>query len=450
VPDRRIGATGFGAPASRTADLAGAATAVLQANHRGTYTVAAPSLYPHQWSWDAALVSVGLARLSVPQAITELTSLLGAQWSTGMIPHIVFSDDAGYFPGPDRWRTGKAAPAGKLTSGICQPPVHAIALYAIVSRGRRLGGADRRSAETFLATTFDAWLAWHRWLSRVRDRDGDGLVEIHHSWESGMDNSPRWDTPYAAVRPGAMPAYDRLDRRHVSDAQQRPTDGEYRRYLWLVEQMADGDWNDDAIADHVAFRVADVFVSALLAHTSELLGELADDLGRGEDAAELSGIATRCRAGVTAAADPKTGLARDRDLRTGQWLSPPTVAGFAPLLCLRGGEARRALSELLRGPQWAGHPSLRFGVPPTTAPDSAVFEPRTYWRGPQWPIISWLFWWTARRYDDETLAGQLRSESLRQLADGTFAEYYEPITGEPLGSASQSWTAAVALDWLAS
>ena len=32
--------------------------------------------------------------------------------------------------------------------------------------------------------------------------------------------------------------------------------------------------------------------------------------------------------------------------------------------------------------------------------------------------------------------------------DGTFAEYYEPFTGEPLGSMQQSWTAAAVLDWL--
>jgi glucosylglycerate hydrolase len=33
--------------------------------------------------------------------------------------------------------------------------------------------------------------------------------------------------------------------------------------------------------------------------------------------------------------------------------------------------------------------------------------------------------------------------------DGCFGEYYEPFTGEALGSDDQSWTAAVALDWLA-
>jgi hypothetical protein len=43
----------------------------------------------------------------------------------------------------------------------------------------------------------------------------------------------------------------------------------------------------------------------------------------------------------------------------------------------------------------------------------------------------------------------LRDASLNQIATVGFAEYVEPFTGEPLGSLDQSWTAAVALDWLA-
>ena len=48
-------------------------------------------------------------------------------------------------------------------------------------------------------------------------------------------------------------------------------------------------------------------------------------------------------------------------------------------------------------------------------------------------------------------ADRLRSASLDQIATIGFAEgYVEPFTGEALGSLDQSWTAAVALDWLAS
>lgn len=43
----------------------------------------------------------------------------------------------------------------------------------------------------------------------------------------------------------------------------------------------------------------------------------------------------------------------------------------------------------------------------------------------------------------------LRDGTLAYLADGAFGEYYHPVTGAQLGSADQSWTAAVTLDWLA-
>jgi hypothetical protein len=49
-------------------------------------------------------------------------------------------------------------------------------------------------------------------------------------------------------------------------------------------------------------------------------------------------------------------------------------------------------------------------------------------------------------------AAALRQANLALLSRpaARFAEYYEPFTAEPLGSLDQSWTAAVALDWLAS
>ena len=43
----------------------------------------------------------------------------------------------------------------------------------------------------------------------------------------------------------------------------------------------------------------------------------------------------------------------------------------------------------------------------------------------------------------------LKNHGPAQLSNGRLGEYYEPFTGEPLGSNEQSWTAAVAPDWLA-
>jgi glucosylglycerate hydrolase len=427
------------------------AVEVLRRNDLGSMTTAAPDLYPHQWSWDAAFITIGLARVDVPRAITELRSVLAAQWRTGMIPHIRFSPRAGdYFPGPDRWGTDAVAarPAGVRTSGICQPPVHAIALRHVLDRGRERGGADRAAAEAFARGSLDAWLAWHRWLASARDPDRVGLVEIVHGWESGFDNSPRWDGPDGRIAPGPVPAFTRRDTLHVADAAERPTDEEYTRYLWLVEQLKAVGYDDRRVLGAVDFRVRDVFFSAILAAAAEALAGIADELGRPDDAAEQLATAERFRAGVAATVDPATGLARDVDVRAGTWIDPPTIAGFAPLVA--GGDPALLARQraILRGPEWAGHAALRFPLPPSTSPACSHFRPRTYWRGPVWPFLVLLLGWAAGRdgADDERAA--LREASLEQLSDLTFAEYYDPFTGEPLGSRAQAWTAAAALEWL--
>jgi glucosylglycerate hydrolase len=438
-------------PTTRIEELRTAAIEVLHRNDLGTMTSAAPDLYPHMWSWDAAFVAIGLARFNVPRAITELRTLQGAQWSTGMIPHIVFSDDdTRYFPGFDRWGTAAATarPEGVKSSGICQPPVHAIALRHIVDRGRENGGSDQDAAEAFLRESFDGWLAWHRWLSEVRDPNGVGLIEIHHGWESGFDNSPRWDAPYARVTPGPVEPFTRRDTLHVADVSERPDDAEYTKYLWLVQQMASVNFDDDAVREIVGFRVQDVFFSAIMAASTEVLAGLADEIGRSENAAELRTIAQKFRDGVASTVDPVTGLARDFDVLAEEWIATETVAGFAPLVS--GGEASLLAEQraTLEGPRWMADPRLRFPLPPSTSPSSAAFRPRTYWRGPIWPFLNLLFGWASLRDSQTELYEKLKAASLDQLSDLTFGEYYQPFTGEPLGSLAQAWTAAAALEWI--
>ena len=66
-----------------------------------------------------------------------------------------------------------------------------------------------------------------------------------------------------------------------------------------------------------------------------------------------------------------------------------------------------------------------------------------------WPVMAWLFWRSLKLAGEVERAQAMRRAALQELAEGGFAEYFEPFTGEPLGSDNQSWTAAVALDWLA-
>ena len=205
-------------------------------------TSAAPRLYPHMWSWDAAFVAVGLAPLSVERAVVELDTLLvGAVAQRDDPAHRLRRRRRRLLPRPRPLglpRTRLTRRRACDTSGITQPPVHAIALQRILDHSRRHGRTTRAVAEAFLDRRWPDLVRWHRWLAHARDPKRDGRITLYHGWESGMDNSPRWDRAYANVVPGDdLPPYLREDKHIVTDAAQRPINLEYDRYLWLVEEM---------------------------------------------------------------------------------------------------------------------------------------------------------------------------------------------------------------------
>jgi glucosylglycerate hydrolase len=438
-------------------ELAMRAGQVLRQNDMGDWTRAAPNLYPHQWSWDSAFIAIGLAHLSTRRAARELLALFEHQWATGKIPHIVFNPEAppdSYFPGSDHWACASASPdappAPPYTSCLCQPPVHAIAALRVWEVAERKGGEEVDEARAFLRQIYPKLLLWHRYLMTYRDPEGSGLVTIYHPWESGTDNSPRWDAALAAVEVGNLPAYPRYDLRHVANPSERPTGADYDRYLWLVKLIKKASCDERNIYRSHPFLVKDVLFSAILVAANEALLEIAALVGtQGEDYSLMANWIARGRRGLDGSWDPETGLCLDYDLRGRRPSRARTVAGFAPLIAGRQSPERLAgLIATLESFAFLGHPWLRWPVPPSTSPAQAGFHRRSYWRGPTWPVVNWLLWWSLLRAGDLERAQRLRQASLQQLATGGFGEYFDPFTGELLGAKDQSWTAAVALDWL--
>jgi len=440
----------------RPEDIIARAAAVLRENDMGGWTRASPTLYPHQWSWDSAFIAIGLAHLDTGRAAGEIRSLTEHQWENGKIPHIVFNPDAppeSYFPGPEHWASAANAPDAPTgpatTSGLCQPPVHALAALRIlrIAEARGEGVAEAR---TFLGQIYPKLLAWHRYLATARDPEGSGLVTIYHPWESGTDNSPRWTPALERVEVGEIPDYERHDLGHV-DPSERPTGYEYDRFIWLVEVIKETGCDDDVLYEECPFLAKDVLASAILVRANEALLEIAEVVDAPKvDWATLRAWIEQGRAGLEECWSPDLGLCTDYDLRAGEPLAARTIAGFAPLIAGTGREDHlRDLLRILDSRVFTGNPDLRWPLPPSTSPHERGFRPRSYWRGPVWPVMNWLLWWSLQRSDERKRAARLKDYSLTQLSDGRFGEYYEPFTGEALGSDDQSWTAAVALDWLA-
>ncbi|MER5512569.1 hypothetical protein ABT052_46025 [Streptomyces sp. NPDC002766] len=419
------------------------AARVLEDNWTGSSTVPSRSLYPHQWSWDSAFIAIGLRHLSPLRAQTELETLLAAQWGDGRIPHIVFSPSVpldAYFPSPDFWRSSTAgraagAPRTVQTSGIVQPPVHALAAWLVHCADPGLS-----RARGFLSRLYPRLAAWHRYLLHRRDLGGGGLASVVHPWEQGMDNSPCWDAPLGRIVPAPARSFRRADLDHGAP-EDRPTDLDYGRYVRLAM-----DYRDRGYADGGGeFAVEDPAFNALLIASEHALARIARELG-------ATGTARHARAERLTAAlvrrlwDPASGMFLCRDLRGGM-IPERSVSGLVPLV-LPGlpRDIVTALTRTLRGPHFGLGDSTR--LVPSYDLLGEAFDPHRYWRGPAWFNINWLLESGLRTHGEPEAADALR-EAVLDIADASgFAEYVDPHTGEPCGALGFGWTAALALDLL--
>lgn len=423
---------------------------MLEGNWTGASTVPSRGLYPHQWSWDSAFIAIGLRHLSPLRAQTELETLLSAQWGDGRVPHIVFNPSVpldAYFPSPDFWRSSTAghtagAPRTVQTSGIVQPPVHALAAWLV---HRADPGLSR--ARGFLARVYPRLAAWHRYLLHRRDLGGGGLASVVHPWEQGMDNSPAWDLPLSRVTPAPARSFRRADLDHGA-AEDRPTDLDYGRYVRLATDYRDGGYADGT----GGFAVEDPSFNALLIASEHALARIAAELG-------APGTARHARAERLTAAlverlwDPTSGMFLCRDLRApapdgrGTLIPERGVSGLIPLLL--PGLPRNIVQTLLgtvSGPHFGLGTTTR--LVPSHDLLGEAFDPHRYWRGPAWFNTAWLVERGLRTHAEHRQADALR-ESVLDLAEATdFAEYVDPYTGEACGATGFSWTAALALDLL--
>ncbi|MFF8968507.1 trehalase family glycosidase [Streptomyces sp. NPDC014995] len=431
-------------PATPTGSLHLRAVKVLEDNWTGSSTVPSRGLYPHQWSWDSAFIAIGLRHVSPRRAQTELETLLDAQWGDGRIPHIVFNPSVpldAYFPSPDFWRSSTAgraagAPRTVQTSGIVQPPVHALAAWLVHCADPGLS-----RARGFLAQVHPRLAAWHRYLLHRRDLGGGGLVSVVHPWEQGMDNAPSWDAPLSRITPAPARSFRRADLDHGA-AEDRPTDLDYGRYVRLAADYRDGGYADDG-GD---FAVEDPAFNALLIASEHALARIARELG-------ATGTARHARAERLTAAlvdrlwDPAEGLFFCRDVRGAGPIHERGVSGLVPLL-LPGlpPEVAAALVRTLRGPHFGLGGTTR--LVPSYDLLAEAFDPHRYWRGPAWFNTSWLVERGLRAHGERARADALRQAVLDAADTSEFAEYVDPYTGEACGATGFGWTAALALDLL--
>lgn len=133
-----------------------------------------PDRFPHRWLWlwDSAFHAVAMARFDADLAWDQVAAVFSAQGADGFLPHCTL-------------------PTGE-TSAITQPPLLAWATLEVHQV------APKRARLLELLPRLESYLDWDL---EHRDRNGNGIPEWEiggdphcRSGESGLDNSPRFDT----------------------------------------------------------------------------------------------------------------------------------------------------------------------------------------------------------------------------------------------------------------
>mmetsp|Transcript_47707 Transcript_47707/g.137786 ORF Transcript_47707/g.137786 Transcript_47707/m.137786 type:complete len:514 (+) Transcript_47707:77-1618(+) len=437
------------------------ARAVLERNWQSATNSTIPSygLYPHQWSWDSSFIAIGYSGYDSERARAELSSLFRAQWSNGMLPHIVFNPKVprgAYFPDDIWWKSEEDSlgrcPQGVKTSGIVDPPVHVMAALRVFK-------AHPSSATlSWLRSLYPSLRSWLDFLHRDRgSSDMGGLVWIRHPWESGMDNAPLWDGPLAALnsvsgcpanteepRPWStscvIPPFGRQDLAH-SDPSMRPSNDTYNKFVYLLLHARNQSYDDSQMIDF-PFRVIDVLFNTLLVQANLDLANIASLLGHSQESQQWAHRGDKLREAMEGLWSDQAQLYLNYDLAAGKWIQNRHVGGLAPLMLGTSlGPHRSALLRSVMSSAFSPAGGLAVATSPS---DETTFDRRNYWRGPVWVNVDWLL---LQGLSPQSAPAEMLVESVRRAVElpgnGGFFEYFDPFTGAHRGTGNFSWTAAL-------
>ncbi len=432
-------------------DLFERAQELLNKNDRGLYTIPAKGLYPHQWLWDSCFVAIGQRHYDVERAKLEILSLFRGQWSNGMVPHMIMTPGKKEYHHTGIWQSwvNPNAPDDVSTSGITQPPMIA---EAVVKIGEKLSQVERRS---WYRQVWHSLLSYHQWLYNERDPHSEGLVLQIHPWEIGLDNTPPWMDEMDnhllpwwirllwKTRLAALLNIFRRDTHYVP-ASQRPTHIEAMALYDAQRRLRRKEYNIDRILTHSLFAIEDLAFNCIFIRANEHLLEIARTI-RAEVPEDLQKRIARSRKKLEELWDPYTEMYCPRDFVTHRLLKEPSIESLLPLYSGCISKERAAIIVKMLENEHTFGPTY----PVPSAPRNSIwFSPVRYWQGPTWFNTNWLIIDGLRLYGYKDHADALVESMLELAEQHGFYEYYNPLTGDPLGAPNFSWTASLTIDLL--
>jgi len=244
-------------------------------------------------------------------------------------------------------------------------------------------------------------------------RAANGLIYIVHPWESGTDDSPRWDS-WLGVDHWDL---ERLAAHDIALVDQTYYDS-FGAATWSTKFVAcPASFN--AFASWAFQEYGEITGESIWQERAEQLADRIDVLMWNSDEHLWNDIAL-LGGGVSA--------------------SIPTVDGTLPALVTGNRSyAMAALDQLIDQNRFCGP----FGTTYLVRTDP-LFLADIYWRGPSWPNLEYMFVLAADHWSRDDVAGSVAAAAAAGVLTAGFAEYWNPLTGLGHGARPQTWSAVVA------
>ena len=397
-----------------------------ESHKRWGYTCPNPERYEWQWLWDSCFHAVIWAELGeADRGLLELETLLATMQPTGFLPHMNYVAD----PAAAQEFWGRAG-----TSSITQPPMFGHAIAELVRRGADVPEelADKAAAAL-------------RFFLAHRIGEPSGLVILCHPWESGADDSLRWDGFYPV--PYGHPSWQSEKTKLLESIQRDSYSTPLSNPLfpaasaWFAAVVAFNIAELASTTDAIAATEADGLVEAVENSWDDGLRTWVDAATHENPDASTEDVQTR-------RIDAATSDSQISDDSAGEKGSPsstssaPTLEALLGILADRSEDRLTIVCEDLFNPRKYGAP---YG-PAGASQSHEAYEGHGYWRGAAWPQLTYLLSHAlrskSRNKEARTLTAQLQNGA---IASG-FAEHWHPQTAHPDGATPQSWTALAAIE----
>ncbi|MFO8019787.1 MAG: hypothetical protein R6U96_14275 [Promethearchaeia archaeon] len=380
------------------------------------YTCPSPETYSHQWMWDSCFHILVNTHIDLDYAKKEFETLLVRQHSNGLISHMYYWKNK--FSIID-WLF-QSFYTYEQSSNITQTPLVPQALKAIYYHSNDLDFVKRYIPK--VKQYYD-----YLYSTRIIEDDAVPLLNIIHSWESGIDNSPVYDSAL-----GIQGRFLLLKWMH--------------RLIKQVRVLSKCNWNMEKIAERGYFLYKDLLFNCAYIQGCRDLAQLYYVTEQPHPKEELNQRADQLEEVLLEHCwDPEEKMFFGIYGKDGEQDKVKACLGFIPLILdnLPQNIASQLVHDHLLNEKefWPSYP-----VPSVALDEPAYSKSETLlWRGPTWININWFIINGLEKHGFSNVASELMIKTLDLIKKNgySFREFYSPTTGEGMGAKQFAWSTLV-------